>query len=136
KAVPRLTRTAILRWARRHRRRTGRWPTAASGPVARAPGETWQAVDTALRAGRRGLPGGSSLVKLLPRPRLVPAAGRGRQGGRRRGGPGGGGEGGLGTPGGKKGGTPPGNVGAASGGFGRADPGAEPLPRPCATPPG
>jgi hypothetical protein len=66
-ALPRLTRAAILGWAQRHRRRTGRWPTEDSGPVVGAPGETWRAVDTALRSGRRGLPGGSSLPQLLSR---------------------------------------------------------------------
>ena len=36
-----------------------------SGPVLAAPGETWRLLDGYLRAGRRGLPGGSSLAKLL-----------------------------------------------------------------------
>jgi hypothetical protein len=30
-----------------------------------APGETWAGIDSALRTARRGLPGGSSLAKLL-----------------------------------------------------------------------
>jgi hypothetical protein len=55
----------IVVWARAHRRRTGKWPNRKSGPVIDAPGETWSAVETALRNGRRGLPGGSSLPQLL-----------------------------------------------------------------------
>src|SRR6266404_4289177 len=34
-------------------------------PIVDAPGETWRAVDKALRHGNRGLPGGSSLFKVL-----------------------------------------------------------------------
>jgi hypothetical protein len=64
-AVPPLHVAQILAWARAHRRRTGRWPSAASGPVVGAPGETWNAVNAALAFGKRGLPGGSSLAKLL-----------------------------------------------------------------------
>ena len=55
----------ILRWADAHRARTGRWPAAGSGPVAGAPGETWEAVNRALMRGSRGLPGGLSLARLL-----------------------------------------------------------------------
>jgi hypothetical protein len=61
----RLTVRLILRWADAHRRRTGRWPHARSGPVAGAPGQTWAAVNRALGRGGRGLPGGSSLARLL-----------------------------------------------------------------------
>jgi hypothetical protein len=60
-----LTGGQIRGWAKRHFRRTGRWPTAASGPVADAPAENWRALNTALREGYRGLPGGSSLARLL-----------------------------------------------------------------------
>src|SRR5262249_38261329 len=66
---PRLTRGQVLAWADAHRRRTGGWPTYRSGPVLEAPGETWQAVQDALRAGTRGLPGGDSLAELLRRRR-------------------------------------------------------------------
>jgi hypothetical protein len=55
----------ILAWALAHRRRTGRWPSRNSGPVLDALGETWQGIHVALVRGRRGLPGGSSLAKLL-----------------------------------------------------------------------
>jgi hypothetical protein len=59
----------ILAWADAHRERTGRWPSRASGVVAAAPGETWVAIDQALRRGDRGLPGGDSLARLLARRR-------------------------------------------------------------------
>jgi hypothetical protein len=63
--APRLTREDILRWARAHRQRTGRWPTSQNGPIPEAPGDTWAAVDGALRHGSRGLDGGYSLPRLL-----------------------------------------------------------------------
>jgi hypothetical protein len=63
--LPRLTSRQILAWADAHQRRTGEWPTAKSGPIPEAPGETWMRVETALRDGLRGLPGGSSLAQLL-----------------------------------------------------------------------
>lgn len=62
---PRLTVTQILEWADLHHRRTGRWPHFRSGAVEDAPGETWRAVNSALYHGYRGLPGSSSLAKLL-----------------------------------------------------------------------
>ncbi len=61
----------ILRWADAHRTATGRWPDRRSGPVGGADGETWSAIDTALRRGRRGLTGGSSLTGLLAEERAV-----------------------------------------------------------------
>jgi hypothetical protein len=69
--LPPLRKTAILAWADAHHKRTGAWPTSESGPVADAPGETWRAVDQALRVGVRGLPAGSSLAQLLARHRGV-----------------------------------------------------------------
>jgi hypothetical protein len=63
----RLTVEQILAWADAHRARTGRWPTAASGPVADAPGEDWRALNNALYFGRRGLRRGDSLPRLLVR---------------------------------------------------------------------
>jgi hypothetical protein len=63
--LPKFKIKTILRWADAHRRRTGAWPTADSGPIIEAPGETWRAVDEALRRGQRGLRGGSSLARLL-----------------------------------------------------------------------
>ncbi len=61
---PHLTLAQVLAWAEAHRSRTGRWPSAFSGPIPEAPGETWNAVNRALWGGTRGLPGGSSLAKL------------------------------------------------------------------------
>src|SRR5262249_39612102 len=46
-------------------RRTGTWPNDQSGPITDQPGEVWHNVNAALRMGRRGLPGNSSLAKLL-----------------------------------------------------------------------
>jgi hypothetical protein len=66
-SAPPLTERLIRRWAKDHERRTGRPPNAWSGPVLAAPGEDWRCIDGYLRAGRRGLPGGSSLAKLLRR---------------------------------------------------------------------
>ena len=62
---PGFTEELILAWAAEHRRITGRWPSVASGPVHGVPGERWVKVNTALSKGYRGLPGGSSLAKLL-----------------------------------------------------------------------
>jgi hypothetical protein len=64
---PPLTEGRIVTWARAHRKATERWPTAESGPVAGAPGETWHGLDGALRKGSRGLPGGDTLARLLAR---------------------------------------------------------------------
>ncbi|MDB5307355.1 MAG: hypothetical protein JWO38_1557 [Gemmataceae bacterium] len=69
--APQLVPGQVLGWADTHHARTGRWPTRTSGPIADAPGETWQAVDAALLVGRRGLPGGSSLARLLANHRAV-----------------------------------------------------------------
>lgn len=63
--LPKLTITEIVIWARSHFQLTGRFPTRSSGPAALANGETWESIDLALRKGGRGLPGGSSLAKLL-----------------------------------------------------------------------
>ena len=63
--APPLTIPQILAWADLYRARHGRWPTDRSGPVTEAPGETWLAIRCALVEGLRGLPGGSSLSRLL-----------------------------------------------------------------------
>jgi hypothetical protein len=65
KALPPLNEEEILTWAKEHKARSGTWPNLHSGPISAAPGETWNAADTALREGCRGFPGGSSLGKLL-----------------------------------------------------------------------
>src|SRR5262245_57391977 len=61
----RLTVEQILAWADAHHRRTGTWPTASSGRIPGARDENWQGIDGALRYGRRGLAGNSSLRLLL-----------------------------------------------------------------------
>ncbi len=63
--LPALTAKQILAWADEHLRRTGRWPSCNSGPIEAAPDESWAVIDSALTVGRRGLPGGSSLVRFL-----------------------------------------------------------------------
>jgi len=65
KALPPLTEEGIFTWAKAEYDRTGKWSTAKSGPIADAPGETWLAVDMALRHGGRRLPGKSSLAQLI-----------------------------------------------------------------------
>jgi hypothetical protein len=70
-ASPRLTYRQILIWADMHHRRTGAWPTTASGAIPFALGETWSAINSSLKSGRRGLPGGDTLVRLLARERGV-----------------------------------------------------------------
>jgi hypothetical protein len=77
-ALPPLSTGQVVRWAESHARRTGRWPKYDSGPIADAPGETWRSVDWALAQGKRGLPGGSSLAKLLAERRQDAAGQPGR----------------------------------------------------------
>jgi hypothetical protein len=62
----------ILQWARDFHWRTKKWPTIGSGPNPGTRGETWRRVDSALRLGLRGLPGGSSLPRLLDEEYGVP----------------------------------------------------------------
>jgi hypothetical protein len=62
---PALTTSQIIKWAKQLRKRTGQWPTVVNSPIEDAPGETWNAVDLALRKSRRGLRGGNSLARLL-----------------------------------------------------------------------
>jgi len=69
-----LTLDMIQQWAEAHRRAHGRWPDACAGPVDVVPGESWSAINTALRHGRRGLPSGLSLSLLFDRGRNTNAA--------------------------------------------------------------
>jgi len=69
--LPKLTEGQVLAWVDAHRKRTGKWPVEDSGPVHNAPGEKWNAISLALQRGVRGLPGGSSLAKLLEKEREV-----------------------------------------------------------------
>jgi len=66
-----LTNAQIVAWGDAHHERTGKWPTKGSGSIDDVPGETWGAVDDALRRGSRGLPGGSSLAQLLADERAI-----------------------------------------------------------------
>ncbi len=66
-----LTEEQILRWADLHHERTGTWPQKKSGTIPNSSRENWSAIDTALRVGVRGLPGGSSLARLLAHSRGV-----------------------------------------------------------------
>lgn len=68
---PRISIDEILAWADAHHERTGRWPNHKSGAIDGAPGETWSTVYSALSRGGRGLPGGSSLARLLAKRRGV-----------------------------------------------------------------
>jgi hypothetical protein len=69
KQLSQLDEEQILVWADDHHGRTGRWPKSGSGSIVDAPGETWTGVDLSLQRGRRGLPGGASLAKLLAKQR-------------------------------------------------------------------
>src|SRR5262249_34407279 len=60
-----LTEAHILQWADEHQRRTGAWPTRHSGAIPNSGGEKWKSIDTAMRNGVRGFPGGHSLARLL-----------------------------------------------------------------------
>jgi hypothetical protein len=69
--LPDFTERQVLAWADAHHRRTGGLPTADSGPIGEAPGETWTAVDSALSKGIRGFSGGLSLAQHLAQERGV-----------------------------------------------------------------
>ena len=73
---PSLTTKQILAWADDHRATTGQWPHADAGLVRSTLAERWVNLDQCLRIGLRGLPGGSSLARLLAEHRGVrnPAA--------------------------------------------------------------
>jgi hypothetical protein len=65
RTVPRLTHEQILAWADAHHAAHGHWPTARSGPISGAPGETWHRIAKALLEGLRGLSRGTTLPRLL-----------------------------------------------------------------------
>ena len=71
KALPKYTISRILKWADDRHVQTGSWPHNKDGPIAGTSGESWWAVDMALRKGLRGLPGGSSLARILAAKRGV-----------------------------------------------------------------
>jgi hypothetical protein len=63
--LPRLSVAQILDWADAYYAAQGVWPGFKSGPVEAAPGEIWAWIDRALWLGQRGLPGGTTLTRLL-----------------------------------------------------------------------
>jgi hypothetical protein len=65
KALPPLVISEIIAWARAFHARHGRWPNEDAGPVEQAPGETWGGINIALWSGIRGLPGGTTLYRIL-----------------------------------------------------------------------
>ena len=67
---PDLTIPQILAWADAHRRRTGQWPGPHDGGIPRTR-QTWSAIQSALQRGKRGLPGGTSLARVLAEHRGV-----------------------------------------------------------------
>jgi superfamily II DNA or RNA helicase len=69
--APPISVAQILRWADRHKRKTGSWPNAESGQIIGVKGEKWANVQAALSQGTRHLPGGDSLARLLDRERGV-----------------------------------------------------------------
>ena len=62
--LPQLTPKQIIRWAKRHLRATGTWPTLNSGAIDGTT-ETWQTVNGAFAKGRRGLEQHSGLAGFL-----------------------------------------------------------------------
>lgn len=65
RSLPRLSTKRVLAWADKHHATTGTWPNEYGGSIGAAPDENWWNVSAALRYGGRGLPGGSSLPRLL-----------------------------------------------------------------------
>src|SRR6266702_673696 len=63
--LPSICEQEILEWADVYHDGTGKWPGQKSGPIRAFPGLTWAKVNNALIRGSRGLPGGSSLARLL-----------------------------------------------------------------------
>src|SRR5262245_46096791 len=47
--LPDLTKAGALKWLDAHKKRTGEFPNCYCGNIVDAPGETWMAVDKALR---------------------------------------------------------------------------------------
>jgi superfamily II DNA or RNA helicase len=71
-AIPRpLTEEQILGWADAHYERKGQWPNVNSGPIEESSREVWANIDATLARGGRGLPGKSTLAKLLAKARGV-----------------------------------------------------------------
>jgi hypothetical protein len=64
--LPPLDLDRVVQWAEDHHACTGAWPGRRTpGIIPGTGGEKWKNLNQALRAGSRGLPGGSSLMRLL-----------------------------------------------------------------------
>ncbi len=68
--LPPLNIKQILIWADEYKKKTGEWPKEDSGQVT-GTNEMWINITASLRSGTRGLPGGSSIAKLLTEQRDV-----------------------------------------------------------------
>jgi hypothetical protein len=62
-----LTLERIEAWVRRYFERTGNWPDFHSGPVVDNPLDSWKTIHDALADGRRGLPRGHTLARIVRR---------------------------------------------------------------------
>lgn len=71
KKVPPLLEDQVLTWVDAHHERMNDWPNHKSGPILEAPGETWGAVDKAMRNARRGFKVETSLAQFLAEHRGV-----------------------------------------------------------------
>ena len=69
--LPPLNIRQILVWADEYHRRHKKWPRENSGPAKDALGETWSGINSALRNGKRGLPPGYSLARVMAERRGV-----------------------------------------------------------------
>jgi len=63
--LPKFTIDQILQWADLHFESHGAYPITTDGIIEAAPSEKWSSVDSALQTGNRGLPGGTTLSRLL-----------------------------------------------------------------------
>jgi hypothetical protein len=64
---PLFSEAPIVASARAYRKERGRWPSAESPPVGLPLGESWKHLDVSPWRSQCGLPGGSSLSRLLRR---------------------------------------------------------------------
>ena len=68
---PPLTEEQILGWADAFYEKNGKYPSPHSGKVREGSGDKWMALDMALKLGLRGLPGGTTLSRLIAANRVV-----------------------------------------------------------------
>jgi hypothetical protein len=71
RGLPDVTVDQILSWVDAHHAAHGRWPEVNDGRIAAAPGEHWRGINELLSRGGRGLPGGTSLARLVAERRGV-----------------------------------------------------------------